>query len=122
MDASASTRRVLVVEDEMMIAMMLADMLEDLGHQVVGPVARLDKALDLVRRETIDVALLDVNVHGQEIYPVADELIRRGIPFMLATGYGAKGVREQYRSWPILQKPFQQENLRDAIAGLKTGA
>ena len=63
-----------------------------------------------------------VNVHGQEIYPVADELIKRGIPFMLATGYGDKGVREQYRSWPILQKPFQQENLRDAIAGLKTGA
>lgn len=122
MESSVATRRVLVVEDEMMIAMMLADMLEDLGHQVVGPVARLDKALDLAQRETIDVAVLDVNVHGQEIYPVADALIKRGIPFMLATGYGAKGVREQYRSWPILQKPFQQENLRAAIAGLKTGA
>lgn len=108
--------RILVVEDEMLVAMLMEDMLTDLGYEVVGTASRVNKAVEMAERETFDVAILDLNLNGQEAYPVADALILRGIPFAFATGYGETGLREPYRNRPILQKPFQQQHLKRVIA------
>jgi CheY-like chemotaxis protein len=112
------TPRVLVVEDEMLIAMMLEDMLVELGYQVVGPVARLERALDAVRREHLDAALLDVSLDGEAVYPVAVELAARGVPFVFATGYSGLVIQEPWRDRPLLRKPFESEVLRRAFAQL----
>jgi CheY-like chemotaxis protein len=123
MSAEAPSRpskglRVLLVEDEMMVAFLLETMLAELGHQAVGPVAHLDKALEMARREAVDVAILDVNINGKEVYPVAAALDARGIPFIFATGYGRAGLRASYRGRPTLQKPYLLDDLREAIAEL----
>ena len=80
--------RVLIVEDEMMVSMLIEDMLSDLGCIVVGPAARLDEAIELVNAGGIDCAVLDVNLGGQPIFPLADLLREKGRPFAFATGYG----------------------------------
>lgn len=120
----SSGLRVLVVEDEIMVALLLEDMIADLGYRVVGPVGRLAKALDVASREAIDVAILDVNVDGKEVYPVADALAARHIPFAFITGYGREGLREPYRGSPTLAKPFRKRDLRelfDEIGRAKQG-
>lgn len=104
-------RRIFVVEDEMMIAMLIEDMLGELGCETVGPSARIEDALALARESAIDAAVLDVNLNGRETYPVADVLAQRGIPFIFATGYGAGGLTERFREVPTLQKPFQERDL-----------
>src|SRR3954452_13708464 len=81
--------RVLVVEDEAMIAMLVEDMVLDFGSEVVGPAARMDEAIRLARHAELDAAILDINVGGTVVFPVADVLRERGIPFIFATGYGA---------------------------------
>src|SRR3712207_4132446 len=96
--------RVLVVEDEAAISLLLEDMLLDFGCEVVGPVARLPAALDIAHRETLDLAVLDVNVAGEPIYPVAEALDARQVPFVFSTGYGSAGIRDLYRDRPVLQK------------------
>jgi CheY-like chemotaxis protein len=109
-------RRVLVVEDEMMIAMLVEDMLTDLGCSVVGPAHALDAALDLARTELgLDVALLDVNLGGQPVYAVADALREKGVPAIFSTGYGDAGLREVDRGSPVLQKPFHTGDLARAL-------
>jgi CheY-like chemotaxis protein len=108
-------KRILVVEDELMIRMLLQDMLEDLGCTVAGEAARIDEAEELARQADFDVAILDVNLNGQPISPVVEILIDRGLPFVFATGYGQRGVPEAYRKTPTLQKPFQAEALAKAI-------
>jgi CheY-like chemotaxis protein len=108
--------RVLLVEDENLVAMHLEDMLVELGHSVVGPVARLEKALEMAQRELVDVAILDVNINGELAYPVADTLAARGIPFIFSTGYGERGLPPQYRGHPTLQKPFRQDDLEKLFA------
>jgi CheY-like chemotaxis protein len=80
--------RVLLVEDEIMIALLLEEMLAELDFEVVGPVARLDRAVEMAQRQALDVALLDVNLNGKEIYPVAEALAAREVPFVFVTGYG----------------------------------
>ncbi|MEO8927692.1 MAG: response regulator [Caulobacteraceae bacterium] len=109
-------RRVLVVEDEMMIAMLVEDMLADLGCAVVGPVHTVDAALALTTRsEAIDAALLDVNLAGQPVFPVADALRAMGAPVIFTTGYGAGGLREADAGAPVLQKPFRAADLARAL-------
>lgn len=98
--------RVLVVEDESLVAMFLEDVLEDLGHQMLGPFSRVDAALAAAQSEDFDVAILDVNVNGQAIFPVAEAIAAREIPFIFSTGYGQKSLPEEYRSRPTLDKPF----------------
>jgi CheY-like chemotaxis protein len=95
---------------------MLEDLLADLGHTVVGPVARLDKALEMVRQESFDVAILDVNINGGETYPVAEALAARDIPFIFSTGYGLQSLRPPYRDRPTLQKPFDESDLKRLFA------
>jgi len=104
--ANASTHPcVLLVEDEMCLAMMLQDLLEDAGYRVIKA-ARVPAALSMAEGEQIDAAILDVNVAGREVFPVADELRRRGVPFMFASGYGDRGVPGEFREYPMLQKPY----------------
>jgi CheY-like chemotaxis protein len=107
--------RVLLVEDEILVALLLEDMLAELGHTVVGPVARLDKALEMAKQEAVDLAILDVRISGQEVYPVAETLTARGIPFIFSTGYGIRGLRLPYRGRPVLQKPFRRHDLQEAL-------
>jgi CheY-like chemotaxis protein len=107
--------RVLVVEDEAAISLLLEDMLLDLGCDVVGPAARLGTALELAQGEALDVAILDVNVAGEPIYPVAAALVERKVPFIFSTGYGSAGIKDLYRDRPVMQKPFAQRDLRQNL-------
>ena len=116
--SATGQRRVLVVEDEMLIGMLLEDMLADLGHTVVAVVPRVNEALAAVQKETFDVAVLDVHLNGQAVFPVAEALIARGIPFVFATGYGERGLPDQYRGRPILQKPFAKDDPARVMAAL----
>ena len=114
----AAARRILVVEDEILIGMLLEDMLGDLGYQVAAMASRIEEALTLAQEVDADAAILDVNLNGQEVYPVADILAGRGIPFVFATGYGERGLPPAHQQRPTLQKPFQQATLQRQLAGL----
>lgn len=108
--------RLLVVEDESLIAMLIADMLRDFGCVVVGPASNVEQALALVERDPIDGALLDVNLSdGHRSYPVAETLLKRGIPFAFVTGYGKAGLSADFRGIAVLQKPFVADRLRRLI-------
>jgi len=111
--------RVLVVEDEMMVSMLIEDMLIDLGCTVVGPVSRLDEAIELAKRGGLDCAVLDVNLGGQPIFPLADLLRAQGAPFAFATGYGDAGLRDVDRGSPVLQKPFREGDLARVLEVLR---
>ncbi|CAA9416239.1 MAG: hypothetical protein AVDCRST_MAG15-1908 [uncultured Rubellimicrobium sp.] len=109
-------KRILVVEDEVIVAMLIEDILSDQGATIVGPAARVAKALELVAEGPLDGAVLDVNLAGEMTTPVAEELRRRGIPFAFATGYGAAGLPEGFAGQPLLQKPFQEHDLNRVMA------
>jgi CheY-like chemotaxis protein len=117
-NVSLSGVRVLVVEDEMIVAMLLEDMLSDIGCTPVGPARRAESALKAIEHTGFDIAILDVNLKGDETYPIADALAARAIPFVFASGYSAGGLRRAYRSIPFLQKPFQLRELEQALAGV----
>src|SRR5712671_2713219 len=106
---------VFLVEDEVMIRMMVADMLEELGYSVAAEAGEISEAIRLVQSTEFDFAILDVNVNGKVISPVADLIKARNRPFIFATGYGSSGLPEEYRDRPALQKPFQLETLARMI-------
>lgn len=108
--------RVLVVEDEGPVAMLIEDMLEDLGCTVAGSAASVEEAMRLVDAGGYDLALLDVNIAGRTVLPVAEALRRRGAPFAIASGYGAAGVPDSLRGAPIIQKPFRSADLESALS------
>jgi CheY-like chemotaxis protein len=108
-------KRVLVVEDELMIRMLLEGMLTDLGHTVAAEAGGLDEAVVIAKKGNFDVAVLDVNLNGQPVTPVVEILVERGVPFIFASGYGQRGLPEAYRMIPTLQKPFQADALAQAI-------
>ena len=114
----AARPRILLVEDEMVIALLLEDLLVVLGYEVVGPVGRLREALAMAESEAPDAALLDVNLNGEKVYPVANSLAARNIPFVFLTGYGAAGIPAPYRDRPTLQKPFRRQDLSAVLAGV----
>jgi len=118
MTTPATPLRILLAEDEMLVAMLLEDILSDLGHTLVGPLAHLDKTLHAARHETLDLAILDVNLQGEEIYPVAEVLQARGIPFAFSTGYGVHGLLERWQKQPTLQKPYHRDELYRMVAEL----
>ena len=113
--AQTSGRSVFLVEDEVMIRMMVTDMLEELGYSVVAEAGDIGEALKLAQSVEFDLAILDVNVNGKVISPVADLLAARNRPFIFATGYGSSGLPAEYRDRPALQKPFQIETLARVI-------
>ena len=106
---------VLLVEDEVMIRMMVADMLEELGYTIAAEAGEISEAIRLAQTTFYDFAILDVNVNGKVISPVADLIKARNRPFIFATGYGSSGLPEEYRDRPALQKPFQIETLGKVI-------
>lgn len=107
-------RRVLVVEDEALVAVMVADMLEELGVVVVGPAGTLEEGLALAQHETLDAAVLDVNLRGERIDPVAEVLAARGIGFVFATGYG-EAPKGPFAATPIIDKPYGVERLAELL-------
>ncbi|MFI5032326.1 MAG: response regulator [Reyranellales bacterium] len=115
-----SNRRALVVEDEVLVGMLIEEMLRELGYEIAGLSTHLDQAVTLARTVAFDFALLDINLNGQQSFPVADAIRARGLPFLFATGYGSRIVPEPYRDAPILQKPFSLADLKAALqrAGL----
>ena len=117
-----SNRKVLVVEDEMMIAMLIEDMLDELGCTLVGPATNVPRALDLIDKEQVEVAVLDLNLDGQDTYAIADALQRKNLPFIFATGYGSAGLRKEYGNRPVLQKPFQISELETALVEALAGS
>lgn len=111
--------RVLLVEDDPLVAVLLEDMLTDLGHQVADVAGDLDRALELARQGTFDVAVVDVTLKGRKSFPVADVLGERNIPYLFATGGDSSSAGIGNR--PTLNKPFHMSDLKSAIARLLSG-
>jgi CheY-like chemotaxis protein len=112
---SFAGKRVLIVEDEALIAAMLADILADGGAQVVGPAATLDEGLEKARVEVLHAAILDINLGGKMVDPVADALSSRSIPFVFTSGYGSAPWIERFGA-PIIDKPYQSEDIVEALS------
>jgi CheY-like chemotaxis protein len=115
MNSALAGRRVLLVEDEMMVAWMLRSMLIGLGCAVIGPATRVKRAMSMLEAEAIDAAVLDIKLHGLRSYLIADALVARGIPFVFSTGYQKDGLPLGYQGFPLLCKPFDQVSLGDAL-------
>ena len=118
MKGATPARCVMVVEDEMFVAMLVEDILSNAGYRVIKA-ARVDKALEMAAgNEPIDAALLDINLNGVEVFPVAIKLREMGVPFVFASGYGREGLPADFSDAPVLQKPYLPDALRDAVAAL----
>ena len=113
--------RMLVVEDEGLVAMLIEDMLDEFGCKLVGPATNVPRALELIAKESIDVAVLDLNLDGKDTYAIADALQRKNVPFIFATGYGSAGLRQEYGNRPVLQKPFPASDLETALTEALSG-
>jgi DNA-binding response OmpR family regulator len=107
--------RVLIVEDEFLLALSLEDDLVMAGCVTIGPFSRLADATEATRREDFDLAILDVNLGGEPIYPLAEELLARGKRFLLLTGYGAESLPPHFRNFPLLSKPYDVASLLKEI-------
>jgi len=116
--AQGAKLKVLIIEDESIVAMMIEDLIVDMGHEVVGTAGRLEQALSLAQETAVDFAIVDVNLNGEHTYPVAEALKTRGVPFVFATGYGASGLKDEWKGSAVLQKPFQPEELARAIGAV----
>ena len=114
-------RRVLVVEDSPLIATVLEDMLTDMGCKVVGPTGNMAFAVDLARTEEMDAAIIDLNIRGGKVYPVAEVLRERGVPFLLASGYADWTLREDFKDRPRLTKPYTAQIVEEQLAKLLAG-
>jgi len=117
-DRNAVPARILVVEDEYLIRMLLEDMLTDLGHEIAAAVGTIKEAADIAANGDFDIAILDVNLDGEQIFPVADILAKLNKPFVFVTGYGEGSLPDAYRGRPTLQKPFQAAQLKDTLNNL----
>jgi CheY-like chemotaxis protein len=120
MNSPFAGRKVLVVEDEMLVAWLLEDMLVNLGCTVIGPAANGNQALAMIEANVIDVAVLDINLNGEMSYPVADALATRGVPFVFVSAYDKDRMLDAYRAIPVLQKPFHRAELSAVLARLLT--
>lgn len=115
----SGAKRILIVEDEPLIAMMLEDFLDALDHQVAGVADNVATALELIAQNGCDGAILDVNLRaGEQSWPIADRLAEAGIPFVIATGGGDDSIAEAHRARPVLSKPFTMDSVEKALAGL----
>jgi CheY-like chemotaxis protein len=110
--------RVLVVEDEITVALLIEDMVSELDYEVAAVVPRLEAAMSLLDSEIFDLALLDVHINGKTVFPFAAELEARDIPFLFATAYGPRGIPQEFRNHLVLQKPFGPVELRRALMEL----
>jgi len=103
--------RILVIEDEWMLAHAIADAIQRLGHEAVGPSGRLGEAMTLAKHESLDGAVLDLNLRGEMTFPIAKILTERGLPFIFLTGYDPHSVPGEYAKVPVLEKPFTDADL-----------
>jgi DNA-binding response OmpR family regulator len=108
-------KQILIVEDEFLVAMLLEDILAEMGHRVVACAAQVSTAMQFAGETNFDFAILDVNLGGEKSFPVAQILRRRGIPFVFATGYGTDGLTNEFSNVRTLQKPYDPRELRRAI-------
>lgn len=115
-----ANRQVLVIEDESMVAMLIEDMLGEIGCKIVGSASRFDDAAEKATSLSFDVAILDINLRGRQTLPIAEALADRNCAFIFATGYGVIGIPEPLRKVPVLQKPFQQRDLERALRAALT--
>src|SRR5215208_7174598 len=123
MSADGQKCRVLVIEDEALIAMLIEDMIHDSGDEMAGSAGKLTDAVALAQEIQADVALLDINLGGALAYPVADVLRERGVPIVFTSGYGSAALIQRFQDCPILDKPFDQHSLERAIGtALRSGA
>ena len=116
--AGKAGRRVLIVEDELLISDLIEGMVVDLGHEVAAVVSRVAEALAVIELGELDFAILDIRLHGEMALQVADALIAKGVPFVFATGLGESGLPQAYRGRPILQKPFTKLDLERELNAL----
>ena len=112
--------RILVVEDEMMVSLLIEDILTDQGCVIVGPYHRVENALEAARAEILDAAVLDMNLAGVLVFPVAEALTARDIPFLFLSGYGPGGVPPTHPKWRVCSKPFTDEELAEALLRVVT--
>lgn len=106
-------KRILIVEDEIVVALFMEDILAEFGYGIAGVVGHLDQAMN--RPRDYDLAVLDVHLNGKPVFDFADRLAAEGLPFVFATGYGQRGIPERHHGRPVLQKPFSPEDLRRAL-------
>jgi len=106
---------ILLVEDEVLIRMMLVEMLEELGHKIVAEAGHIDEARSLAEIEKYDLAILDINLQGCNVQPVAEAVAARGLPFFFLSGYGSDGVPDQFKGTPTLRKPCAIDALKRVI-------
>ena len=111
---------VLMVEDEAYLAMALEDLLTDAGYHVLGA-ARLADALEIADHEHVDGALLDINLHGETVYPLASRLRELGIPFVFATAYSERTLPQDFRDCEIVRKPYTHESIIEAVESMLDG-
>lgn len=116
-DSGLHGLRVLIVEDEIAILLLVEEMLTALGCRVATTACHIAPALAAARDGAFDAAVLDINIAGETVYPVAEALVARNVPVVFSTGYGVQGVDVAWRDWPILQKPYRSEQLADALKG-----
>ena len=115
---TAQGRRVLVVEDEALVAMLVEDALLDAGFEVIGPAATVDEAMGFLDGDRPDAVVLDLNLAGETSTPVADTLAARGIPYVIATGYGASGLPAGHQQAMVLAKPYDPSELTAMLGRL----
>jgi CheY-like chemotaxis protein len=108
----APGNRILLVEDEILVAMMMKDILAEFGFSVVGPFSRVAEAMVAAVHEDFDAGIIDVNLGGEFVYPVADVLVAREIPFVFVTGYGVESIESRFADVPIIKKPVQRAVLQ----------
>ena len=116
--APLAGQRALVIEDEGLVSVLIEDILVDSGCDIAGTASSLAEALDKVETLAFDFAIVDVNLNGLQSAPVAEALVERGLPFVLATGYGATGLSEAFPGVPRLQKPFLGRELEQALCAM----
>jgi len=122
MPSSLAGRNILIVEDETMVAMLLEDIVEEMGCAIVGPTARVANALSTLSSATVDCAILDVNLNGESSYPIADALAAKGVPYIFVSGYGVTGLDDAYQRHPVVQKPFTRAVLEQALESAMLGS
>jgi two-component SAPR family response regulator len=113
---------VLLVEDETLVAMMMAELLQDIGFDVVGPFGSVAEGISGMERQPLDAAVLDVNLRGEMVYELADKLMGYGVPIIFVTGYGADSVDRRFSAYPILQKPVDSAALQRVLVRSKENA
>ena len=121
MSGGEASHRIFVVEDDAMVLMLIEDLLQELGHRVVGTATKLEAALASIKEVDFDLAILDVNLGGKSAQPIASLLRALGCPFIIATGYPEETLGEDYLSAPVIEKPFLIEAVAEAIRQVELG-